>query len=173
VGSLLGIHFLIFQTLIGKFVMESAPPTVQILILLLPIGKVGWKLFTLSVFCLRIGKNSKGVVEEKRGMISKWESVRICYFCVGLFLFYSSLGLFERKKILSSLIASTVSDSDKQKLSFDSKALSSRFMIFRRLQQFISVCVLNQVTFLSLVIIGCSVRISVYFLEKEYTVIFI
>jgi len=46
----------------------------------LPIGKVDWKLFTLSVFCLRIGQNSKGVVEE-RG-ISKWEPVRICYLCV-------------------------------------------------------------------------------------------
>jgi len=29
--------------------------------------KVDWKLFTLSVFCLRIGQNSKGVVEEKGG----------------------------------------------------------------------------------------------------------
>jgi len=37
---------------------------------------------TLSVFCLRIGQNLKGVVEGKRGMISKWESMRICYFCV-------------------------------------------------------------------------------------------
>jgi len=75
------MHFLISQTLIGKFVMKSAPLTVQGLVLLLPIGKVGWKLFTLSVFCLRIGQNSKGVVEE-RGMISKWELVRICYLCV-------------------------------------------------------------------------------------------
>jgi len=62
--SFLGIHFLISQTLIGKFVMESAPLTVQDLILLLPIDKVGWKLFTLSVFCLRIGQNSKGVEEK-------------------------------------------------------------------------------------------------------------
>jgi len=45
------------------------------------IGKVGWKWFTLSVFCFRIGQNSKGVVEE-RGMISKWKLVRICYLCV-------------------------------------------------------------------------------------------
>jgi len=30
---------------------------------LLPIGKVSWKLFTPSVFCLRIGQNSKGVVD--------------------------------------------------------------------------------------------------------------
>jgi len=71
VGSLLGIHFLIFQTLIGKFVMESAPPTVQVLVLLLPIGKVGWKLFTLSVFCLRIGWNSKDIAEKKKEMISR------------------------------------------------------------------------------------------------------
>jgi len=49
--------------------MESAPLTVQGLVLLLPIGKVDWKLFTLSVFCFRIRQNSKGVVEE-RGMIS-------------------------------------------------------------------------------------------------------
>jgi len=70
VGSFLGIHFLMSQTLIGKFVMESAPFTVQDLVLLLPIGKVDWKLFTLSVFYLRIGQNSKSVVEE-RGMISK------------------------------------------------------------------------------------------------------
>jgi len=28
-------------------------------------GKADWKLFTLSVFCLRISQNSKGVVEEK------------------------------------------------------------------------------------------------------------
>jgi len=61
--------------------MESASPTVQVLVLVLPIGKVGWKLFTLCVFCLRIGQNSKGVVEE-RGMTSKWELVRICYLCV-------------------------------------------------------------------------------------------
>jgi len=47
--------------------MELAPLTVQGLVLLLPIGKVGWKLFILSIFCLRIGQNSKGVVEE-RGM---------------------------------------------------------------------------------------------------------
>jgi len=61
--------------------MESAPPTVQVLVLLLPIGKVDWKLFTLSVFCFRIGQNTKGVVEEK-GMISKWKLVRIYYLCV-------------------------------------------------------------------------------------------
>jgi len=42
--SFLEIHFLISQTLIGKFVMESAPPTVQVLVLLLPISKVGWEL---------------------------------------------------------------------------------------------------------------------------------
>jgi len=55
--------FLISRTLIGKFVMESAPLTVQGLVLLLPIGKVGRRLFfPLSVFCLRIGQNSKGVV---------------------------------------------------------------------------------------------------------------
>jgi len=34
--------------------MKSAPFTVQGLVLLLPIGKVGWKMFTLSVFCPRI-----------------------------------------------------------------------------------------------------------------------
>jgi len=61
--------------------MELAPLTVQGLVLLLLIGRVGWKLFSLSVFCLRIDRNSKGVV-EKRGMISKWELVRICYLCV-------------------------------------------------------------------------------------------
>jgi len=44
-------------------------------------GKVDCQLFTLSVFCLRIGQNSKGVVEE-RGMISRWELVKICYPCV-------------------------------------------------------------------------------------------
>jgi len=54
--------------------MESAPFTVQGLVLLLPIGKVDWKLFTLSVFCFRIGQNSKDVVEE-RGMISRWELI--------------------------------------------------------------------------------------------------
>jgi len=53
------------RILIGKFVMESGPLTVQSYVLLLPIGKVGWKLFTLSVFCLRIGQNLKGVVEKK------------------------------------------------------------------------------------------------------------
>jgi len=37
VGSFLGIHFLISQILIGKFVMESAPLTVQDLVLLLEI----------------------------------------------------------------------------------------------------------------------------------------
>jgi len=79
-GFFLGIHFLISQTLIGKFVMESAPLTVQNLVLLLSIGKVCWK-FTLSIFCLRIGQNSKGVIEE-RGMINKWELVRIRYLCV-------------------------------------------------------------------------------------------
>jgi len=57
--------FQIFQILIGKFVMELTPPTVQVLVFLLPIGKVGWKLSTLSVFCLRIGQNLKGVVKEK------------------------------------------------------------------------------------------------------------
>jgi len=57
-----------------------ALPTVQVLVLLLAIGKVGWKLFILSVFYLKIGENSKGVKE--RGMISKWELVRICYLCV-------------------------------------------------------------------------------------------
>jgi len=74
--------------LVGKFVMESAPSIVQVLVLLLPIGKIGWKLFTLFVFCFRIGQNSKGVVEE-RVMISKWESVRICIsvLCVGLSYF--------------------------------------------------------------------------------------
>jgi len=61
--------------------MELAPPTVQVLVLLLLIGKVGWKLSTLFVFCLRIDQNSKGVVEE-REMISKWKLVRICYLCV-------------------------------------------------------------------------------------------
>jgi len=61
----LGIQILISQILIGEFVMESGPPIVQDLVLLLPIGKVGWKLFTLSVFRLRIGRSSKGIVEEK------------------------------------------------------------------------------------------------------------
>jgi len=80
----LGIHFLISQILI----MKSAPLTVQVLVLLLPFGKIGWKLFTLSIFCLRIDQNSKGVVKE-RGMISKWKLVRKCYLCVmcGSFLF--------------------------------------------------------------------------------------
>jgi len=121
VGSFLGIHFLISQTLIGKFVMESAPPTIQVLILLLPVGKVGWKLFTLSVFCLRIGQNSKGVVEE-RGTINKWVLVRICYLCVmcSLSYFYSSLDLLSARRSPSSLIVSAVSDSDKQKSSFRS-----------------------------------------------------
>jgi len=50
VGSLLGIHLLISQTLIGKIVMKSAPLIVQDLVLLFSIGKVGWKLFTLSIF---------------------------------------------------------------------------------------------------------------------------
>jgi len=45
--------------------MESAPPTAQVLVLILPIGKIGWKLFTLPVFCFRISQNLKGVVEEK------------------------------------------------------------------------------------------------------------
>jgi len=40
VRSSLRIHFLIFQTLIGKFVIESAPSTIQILVLPLPIGIV-------------------------------------------------------------------------------------------------------------------------------------
>jgi len=39
VGSILEIHFLISQTLIEKFVMEPAPPTIQVLVL--PISKVG------------------------------------------------------------------------------------------------------------------------------------
>jgi len=30
-------------------------------------GKVGWRLFIRSVFCLGIGRSSKGVVEEKGG----------------------------------------------------------------------------------------------------------
>jgi len=79
--------------------MESALLTVQGLVLLLPIGKVGWKLFTLSVFCLRIGQNSKGVV-EKREIISKWELVRICYLvsCVGLSYVYSSLELLNARR---------------------------------------------------------------------------
>jgi len=98
--------------------MESAPLTVQGLVLLLPIGKIDWKLFILSVFCLRIGQNSKGVV-EKRGMISKWELVRICYLSVMCrsFLCLQLLRVIERKKIPLSLIMSAVSDSDKQKLS--------------------------------------------------------
>jgi len=50
--------------------MESAPLTVQDLVLLLPIDNIDWKLFTLFVFCLRIGQNSKGV-DEERGIISK------------------------------------------------------------------------------------------------------
>jgi len=33
------------------------------------------------VFSFRIGQNSKGVV-EKKGMITKWESVKVCYLCV-------------------------------------------------------------------------------------------
>jgi len=64
-GSFLGIHFLISQTLIGKFVMESVPSTVKVLGLLLLIGKVSRELSTLSVFYLRVGQNSKGVVEER------------------------------------------------------------------------------------------------------------
>jgi len=55
-GSFLGIHFLIFQTLIGKFVMESALLTVQVSDLL-PINKISWELSTLSVFCLRVDQN--------------------------------------------------------------------------------------------------------------------
>jgi len=70
-----------------------------VLVLLLPIGKVGWKLFTLSVFCLRIGQNLKDIVEE-RGMISKWELVKICYLvsCVGLFYVCSSLELLNARR---------------------------------------------------------------------------
>jgi len=45
----LRIHFLISQTLIGNFVMESASSTV--LVLLLPIGKVGWESSTLFPPC--------------------------------------------------------------------------------------------------------------------------
>jgi len=48
--------------------MESAPPIVQVLVLLLSIGKVGWKLSTLPAFCFRIGQNLKGVVEEKENL---------------------------------------------------------------------------------------------------------
>jgi len=42
IGGILSedIYLLISQTFIGKFVEESAPPTVQVLILLFPIGKV-------------------------------------------------------------------------------------------------------------------------------------
>jgi len=70
---------LISQTLIGKFVMESGPLTVQGLVLLL--AKWVGNCLCLSVFCLKIGQNLKGVVEE-RGMISKREAVRIYYLCV-------------------------------------------------------------------------------------------
>jgi len=59
--------------------MELAPLTVQGLVLLLPIGKMVWKLFTPSVFCLRIGQNSKGVVEE-RGMIISYRSSGSYFF---------------------------------------------------------------------------------------------
>jgi len=50
VGSFLGIYLLISQILIGKIVMESAPLTIQNLDVLFSIGKVGWKLFILSIF---------------------------------------------------------------------------------------------------------------------------
>jgi len=50
-GILFGDIFSNSQALIdGKIVMESAPLTVQDLVLLFSVGKVGWKLFTLSIF---------------------------------------------------------------------------------------------------------------------------
>jgi len=52
-----------------------------------------------------------------------------------------------RKKIPSSLIASVVSTNKKSV--FDPKTLSSRFMIFRRLKQLNSICVLYQMTLFS------------------------
>jgi len=69
--------------------VKWAPITVQVLVLLALIGKVDWKLSILFVFCLRIDQNLKSIV-EKRGMISKWKSVKrfiISVSCVGLSYF--------------------------------------------------------------------------------------
>jgi len=38
VGSFLGIQFLIFSSFVERFIVKLAQPTVQVLILLLPIG---------------------------------------------------------------------------------------------------------------------------------------
>jgi len=52
---------IISQIFVSKFV-ESAPYTVQILVLLLLINKVGNPSY--QFFCLKISRNSDGVVEK-------------------------------------------------------------------------------------------------------------
>jgi len=59
--------------------MESPPFTVQDLVL--PIGKVGWKLFILSVSVLGLVEIRKAL-SRKKGMISKWELAKVCCLCV-------------------------------------------------------------------------------------------
>jgi len=92
VRSFLGIYFLISQIFIGKFVVESAPSTVQVLVLLLPIDKIAcFQLFTLSVFCLKICRNSNSVVKEWRWLISESQlEFVISVSCMGLSYFMAS-----------------------------------------------------------------------------------
>jgi len=90
--------------------------------------------------------------------------------CVSLSYFYSSLDLLSARRSCRRW-SRVVLDSDKS-LVFGPKALSSRFMIFRRLQQLISMRSKSSNIFSHLLLLQ-RLYLCLLLLEREYSVIFI